>query len=181
MKRFWLQTLLLLLLAAFQFSFINMAFGSAWLAPNILISVSIIWMLREDFRSVIGRIIALGLLYDLISGTSVGMTAILLLWFAYVTSFLSKRFLVEHSGSGFVLAGVLASLFSVASIIMERLLSPVSRTASNIVSSDWVSIFLPYVPAVFLVNFCSFLILAFFLSRFSPQPFSDRLDPLFRG
>ena len=181
MKRFWLQTLSLLLLATFQFSFVNMAFSPAWVAPNILVAISIIWILRKDFRSVIGRIIILGLLFDLVSGGSLGVTSVLLLWFTYITSFLSKRFLVEHSGSGFILAGLLVGVFSIISILLERLFSYTSQGGQSMITVDWFGTFLPYMPAIFVINLCSFLLLVFLFARFTTQPFSDRLDPLFRG
>jgi len=181
MQRALFQTIGLILLVVFQCSFINMAVDMAWLAPNILIVVTVIWVLRQDFRSVLGRIIILGLLFDAVAGGSFGATSLLLVWCAYATSFLSKRFLVEHSGSGLFLAGILVGLYSAVALVIEGLLiHPLTIHPAFSVTS-WLVALIPYLPASIFINFCSFFIGVFLITRFTRHSFAEQLDPLFRG
>ncbi|MEI8104047.1 MAG: rod shape-determining protein MreD [Candidatus Moraniibacteriota bacterium] len=119
MKQFFFSFLSFLCLAVFQFSFMNTLFVSSWFRPNFLVIVTLFSMLRHDFKTTAWWAIALGLMYDLISGGILGMTALFLLWCAYITSFLSQRFLVEHTGGGIVVAGGLAGIFSCLAVFFD--------------------------------------------------------------
>lgn len=119
MKQFFFLFISFLFLAVFQFSFMNTLFVSSWFRPNFLVIVTLLSMLRRDFKATAWWAICLGLMYDIISGGILGMTALFLLWCAYIMSFLSRRFLVEHTGGGIVVAGALAGIFSCLAVFSD--------------------------------------------------------------
>ena len=119
MKKIFFSFIGFLFLVVFQFSFVNTLFVSSWFRPNFLVIVTLLSMLRRDFKTTGWWVVCLGLMYDLISGGIFGMTALFLLWCAYITSFLSRRFLVEHTGGGIVTAGALAGIFSCLGVFFD--------------------------------------------------------------
>lgn len=175
MKRFWFHFSVFFLLAIFQFSLVNVAAAYRMFTPNILLATVIAWMLRKEFSWVWWRAIALGLAYDLVSGGPIGLSALLLLWFAYATSFLSRRLLVEQrSGSGLVTAAGLTAVFSVAYAVLDRTLSLFER--AGFFHAGWTNwgVFFWQSPVLALMNFIVFFALVGVIRRFDRYVFSDR-------
>jgi rod shape-determining protein MreD len=135
MQKFLFQLLGLLILSVVQFSFIDVAFPDVWIRPNILVVFVVLWMLRKGFFPTMRLAISLGLVFDIISSGSLGMTALFLLWCAYVTSFLSQRFLVEHSSLGGVVTAALAGFFSWGNVWMDAIHIIWSAPAGNTLMS----------------------------------------------
>lgn len=170
MRRFWFHISVFLVLAAFQFSFVNVAAGSRAFTPNILLITVIAWMLRKDFSWVWWRAIALGVTYDLVSVGPFGISALLLLWFAYATSFLSRRLLVEQrSGSGFLTAALLTGAFSVAYAALEYALV---FSGDVFFASGWSEAFTNGAMLA-IINFATFFVFARLIRRFDRFLFSD--------
>jgi rod shape-determining protein MreD len=164
-----------------QFSLVNIVFGAnGFIIPNILLAVTMLWVMRHGFTETWWRAMILGCVSDFISAGSVGITSLLLVWFAYGTSFLSRRFLVEHSGEGVLTATILMGLFSITYTWFEgwfltwKYLSFGALSWSN----PWLVAWFWSLSMAILINGGTFLILLFTLKRFSRQFFSDAGAPL---
>lgn len=99
MKIFFLRTLLLLALVFLQFSFFDILFP--WFrAPLFLLCVIAAYTLVRGFPSVLFMTIPLTLLFDATGAGAVTWFSLYAIVFAYGTSFLSRRLLIEHRGLG---------------------------------------------------------------------------------
>lgn len=109
---FFMRFLFLLFIVIFQVSFLNTVFSDSFL--NALLATAIAWTLTRGFVVSWPWIVSLGLVFDMISMEVVGISALVLVIFSYGISFVSRRFLVEHKGSGMAIAGVFMAVASVA-------------------------------------------------------------------
>ncbi len=107
MKIFFLRIFLLLLLVFLQFSFFNILFP--WFrAPLFLLGVVVIFSLVRGFPSTLFMTVPLTLLFDALTVGEISWLTPYAVFFAYVTSFLLRRLLLEHRGVGLVLYALLA-------------------------------------------------------------------------
>lgn len=128
MKDVFFRIAFLLLLVFLQLSFFNILFP--WFrAPLFLLGVVISFVLIRNFPSALFMTLPLTLLFDTVSLGRVSWFSLYAVFFAYVTSFLLRRLLLEHKGVGLVLYGLVAfgaallyqSLFS---LVVYRFIAP---------------------------------------------------------
>lgn len=110
MKKFLLRLSLVLLIIFLQLSFLNLALRSDYVA-NLSILLVIAWVVTSGFEKTFKWIILLGLLNDIFFADKIGPNILFFTFFAYLVSFVSKRFIIERRFSGFLLV----ALFIVAS------------------------------------------------------------------
>lgn len=99
MRVFFFQVIFLLLLVFLQFSFFGIVFP--WFrAPLFLVGVVVAFTLVRGFPSTLFMVVPLVLLFDAATLGAVSWFSVYAVFFAYVTSFLSRRLLIEHRGFG---------------------------------------------------------------------------------
>ena len=107
MKIFFFRLTFLLLLVFLQFSFFNILFP--WFrAPLFLLGAVVIFSLVRGFPGVLFMTIPLTILFDAITVGTLSWFTPYAVFFAYVTSFLLRRLLLEHQGLGLGLYALLA-------------------------------------------------------------------------
>lgn len=105
MKIFFLRLLVLLLLVFLQISFFDILFP--WFrAPLFLLGAIVAFTLVRGFPDALFMTLPLSLLFDTASAGAVTWFSIYATIFAYGTSFLSRRLLIEHRGLGLGLYGL---------------------------------------------------------------------------
>ncbi|MFZ3031849.1 MAG: hypothetical protein WA082_02330 [Candidatus Moraniibacteriota bacterium] len=113
MKIFLFRAAFLLLLVFLQLSFFNIFFP--WFrAPLFLLGGIAAFALVRPFPGVLFMTVPMTLLFDGVSSGAVTWFSFYAVFFAYVTSFLLRRLLLEHRGFGFWLYAVVvfgAALF----------------------------------------------------------------------
>lgn len=109
MKLFILRFLFICLLVFFEFSFFDILFPQISV-PLLLIASIVAWALIVDFPRVLYMLVPLAMFFDIIATGTLGTLSLYVVPLAYATSFLSRRLLIEHRGTGMVLY----SLFSAA-------------------------------------------------------------------
>lgn len=99
MRSFFFQVIFLLLLVFLQFSFFGIVFP--WFrAPLFLVGAVVAFTLVRGFPGTLFMVVPLVLLFDAITLGAVSWFSLYAVFFAYVTSFLSRRLLIEHRGLG---------------------------------------------------------------------------------
>lgn len=107
MKIFFLRLLVLLFLVFLQISFFDILFP--WFrAPLFLLGVIVAFTLVRGFPGALFMTLPLSLLFDAASLGAVTWFSLYATVFAYGTSFLSRRLLIEHRGLGLGLYGLVA-------------------------------------------------------------------------
>lgn len=107
MKILFFRILFLLLLVFLQLSFFNILFP--WFhAPLFLLGVVASYALVKNFPEALFMTVPLTLLYDAASIGAVSWFSLYAVFFAYVTSFLLRRLLLEHTGIGLALYALVA-------------------------------------------------------------------------
>lgn len=102
MKVLFYRILFLGSLVLLQLSFFDIIFP--WFrAPLFLLDAVVIFALLRGFPRVLFLSVPLSLLFDAASGGAVSWFSLYAVAFAYGTSFLSRRLLIEHRGLGLLL------------------------------------------------------------------------------
>lgn len=128
MKIFFSRIAFLLLLVFLQISFFNILFP--WFrAPLFLLGAVVAFALVRSFPAALFMTVPLTLFFDAISIGTVSWFSLYAAFFAYVTSFLLRRLLLEHHGTGLVLYALVAfggALFyqGLFSLVVYRLAAP---------------------------------------------------------
>lgn len=128
MKILFFRISFLVLLVFLQISFFNILFP--WFrAPLFLLGVVVAFALVRSFPAALFMTVPLTLLFDVISLGALSWFSLYAVFFAYVTSFLLRRLLLEHHGTGLVLYALVAfggALFYQAlfSLVVYRLVAP---------------------------------------------------------
>lgn len=120
MNIFFLRFLFILTLVFFECSFFDILFP-ATLAPFLLITSIVVWVLLSGFPQALFMIIPLAVLFDIVT---TGMPNTLTLYavpLAYTTSFLSRRLLVEHRGAGMFLYALFAAIGALGYTLFDAL------------------------------------------------------------
>lgn len=112
MVSFCIQFLFLLFLVIFQVSFLNVVFSDVSL--NAVLATAIAWTLTRGFFSAWPWVICLGVMFDMVSMDIIGLSSLVLILFSYGITFVSRRFLMEHKGSGMALSAVFMGIASVS-------------------------------------------------------------------
>ncbi|OGI19605.1 MAG: hypothetical protein A3J06_01115 [Candidatus Moranbacteria bacterium RIFCSPLOWO2_02_FULL_48_19] len=120
MKIFFLRLLFILSLVFFEFSFFDVLFPRM-AAPVILIVSIVVWTLLVGFPRVLYMVIPLSAFFDIASSGSLGSLTLYAVLLSYATSFLSRRLLAEHHGTGMVLYALFASLGSFGYVVFNLL------------------------------------------------------------
>ncbi len=181
MKQFLLSAIGFFLIALAQFSFINVLFPNIWIRPDVLVLLTLLWLLRREFAAAARFALLLGLAFDIVSSHTLGLTSLFLLWCVYSTSFLSRRFLVEHSEVGTITTGLLAGFFSWGMVWIDAVRTtwgaPHGMSLSTWFSGQRISDLL----AGLLLNALLFILMLLFQRRFwrhslvaVPTPISTR-------
>ncbi len=76
--------------------------------PNIILVVIVIWSTKKDFKKNWVWAIVAGFIFDILSLSVVGLNVFLFFLVAYLTNYLSKRFLTTNEKTDFFLIMVLA-------------------------------------------------------------------------
>lgn len=111
---------------AFQISFLNIVFEN--IVPQAVVALVIAWTFIRGFSEALPWVISVGILLDAISMSVIGTSSLAFVLIAYSASFLSKRFLVEHQGFGFLMIGLLTAA---ASFLYQFLLILLLNAAST--------------------------------------------------
>src|SRR3990167_8048401 len=120
MKIFFLRLLFILSLVSFEFSFFDVLFPKI-AVPVILIVSIVAWTLLVGFPSVLYMVIPLSAFFDIASSGNLGLLTLYAVPLSYTTSFLSRRLLAEHLGTGMILYALFASLGSFGYVVFNLL------------------------------------------------------------
>lgn len=102
MKIFFLRLSFILVIVFLQSSFLNIVFPLTT-TPLLLIASIVAWVLLAGFPHALFAIIPLAILFDIVATGTPGTLTLYAIPLAYITSFLSRRLLVEHQGIGMLL------------------------------------------------------------------------------
>lgn len=120
MKIFFLRMLFILSLVFFEFSFFSVLFPN-FSVPVILVVSIVVWTLLVGFPRVLSMVIPLSAFFDIASSGNLGSMTLYVVPLSYATSFLSRRLLAEHHGTGMVLYAFFASLGSFGYVVFKLL------------------------------------------------------------
>ncbi len=117
MKNIFLRILFLFLIIFFQLSFLNILFPKL-VVPLLPLTAVVAWTLVSGFPKNLRMTVPLILFYDILTSTGVSSLSLYAVVLAYLTSFLSRRILVERQGFGLLLYGI----FSAGGVLGYQLL-----------------------------------------------------------
>lgn len=130
--------LVVFLIAIAELSF-RAVFLPEALAPVLLISLTVIWSLSRGFQAAFPLAVALGFVFDLLSGERLGSTVVYLALSAFATGFLSKRFQLQHETAAWFSGATLAFLGSIAYPFFTSLMLRESFAASTHLEALWAT------------------------------------------
>ena len=113
MKIAFYYGILFLFLLVLQFSFLNILFSFISI-PLVLLIAGVIWTLRLGFHQALWLLIPLLFFHDLLGPGKLEIFSVLVIFFVYVVSFLSRRVLLESV----FLSTMVYSFFIYLSIIL---------------------------------------------------------------
>jgi hypothetical protein len=102
MKIFFLRLFFILAIVFIEFSFFGVISPQAF-TPFVLIASVVAWVLVSGFPAALFMTVPLAAFFDIVSSGMPGSLTLYSVPLAYATSFLSRRILVEHRGTGMVL------------------------------------------------------------------------------
>ncbi|MDX9913280.1 MAG: hypothetical protein RBS77_01740 [Candidatus Moranbacteria bacterium] len=102
MKNFLLRISIIFLIIFFQLNFLNLIFLENRLV-NLSILAVISWVIASGFEKIWIWIVLLGFLNDIFLAQKIGPNILFFISFAYLISFVSRRFIIERRFSGFLL------------------------------------------------------------------------------
>lgn len=102
MKKKLIYIFILLLSMLVQVSFLPVIFEKNVVGDNVLMLI-LAWSILDGFGPFLAWSIFAGILYDLVSFSTIGTHALIFLLVVYFVSFFSRRFSVEVRGSGVIL------------------------------------------------------------------------------
>ena len=156
MKIFFLRLLFILSLVFFEFSFFDVLFPRM-AVPVILIVSIVVWTLLVGFPRVLSMVIPLAAFFDIASSGSLGSLTLYTVPLSYATSFLSRRLLVEHHGTGMALYALFAAFGSFGYVVFHLLFGQESSFFWH--ADAFVEVFLVIAtPKLFLPIFLSALL-----------------------
>jgi rod shape-determining protein MreD len=105
MNKFIIRFLIVFFIIFLQLSFLNLTLSENYVA-NLSVLLIIAWVIVSGFEKTYKWIIFLGFLNDIFFANKLGPNVLFFILFAYVVSFVSKRFIIEKRFSGFLLVVV---------------------------------------------------------------------------
>lgn len=104
--------------------------------PDLVLMLVLAWTIRDGFEKFISWMILAGVLNDLLDYSSVGTHVIIFVFSSYMVSFLSRFFVVQIRGIGFLFLAVFVflSMFFARSLIF---LLPVLNENGNSFAQIW--------------------------------------------
>jgi rod shape-determining protein MreD len=114
MKKKSIYVAVLLLSVIVQTSAVPVFISHAMIVDNVLMLV-IAWSLIDGFAAFLGWTIVAGILYDVVSYTTVGTHVLVFLAVTYMVSFFSRRFSMDMKGAGLALILLFVALISFVS------------------------------------------------------------------
>jgi hypothetical protein len=162
MKAFLIRIILVVLLALFGVSVLDVAYPAVpVLFPILLFSVAVSLSLTRGFMRALPAVIAIGFVCDIASLGRLGLLAAFCAGLAYTVSFLSRRFAVEHGLMMHLFAGVIVGAGSLGFLIATPWFDGNPITGRTLGSVSWMT-----VPATFGAGIVLFPIASIVLRRF---------------
>lgn len=150
-KLFWWKIGFLGLVIFIQFSFLNTLFPKS-AVPGFLFSVLAALALVRGFRTSALEWLALLVFYDILrAGASTGYILVGIV-LAYLVSFVSRRFVFEHSGIGLFLIGLLVASVSVIGVLFVLMIQAVGIPGWSSFLVDFGIMVLTFSPIFLLVQ-----------------------------
>lgn len=118
MKIFFLRLFFILAVVFIEFSFFDVMFPQVF-TPFVLIASVVVWVLVSGFPSALFMIVPLTVFFDIISSGMPGSLTLYSVLLAYATSFLSRRILVEHRGTGIVLYALYSGFGAIGYVFFD--------------------------------------------------------------
>lgn len=169
MKILFYRIAFLFLLVFLQISFFNILFP--WFrAPLFLLGAVVAFALVRSFPAALFMTVPLTLFFDAASIGAISWFSLYAVFFAYLTSFLLRRLLLEHHGLGLVLYALVA--FG-AALVYQVLFSLV---VYRLVAPDTAAIFRSAPSAEVLVFSLVIFLPVFLLTYVSVRRFEHYLD-----
>lgn len=168
MFQFFFRCLVVIVTIIIQVSFLPALFSQETV-PLLILAVAIAWTVAAGFEDSWLWVIVLGILYDLASFHPIGMSSVLLILGAYGISFISRRFFLEHEGTGVLLSAAImfgySFLVEILYLLMERGMAELLEKIILSASFWWSGFFVAIVSTVlFLPIFVGLRSLERFLS-----------------
>lgn len=155
------RCVIIFLAIIFQTVFIP-ALGSGNSMPNIVLALVMAWTMIAGFEQTWPWVVSAGLAYDLFSFSRLGSHSAMFIIAAYLVSFLSRRFFVEHRGWGALVSGACVALATVGYRALWLALEWLSaQPALSRVAQDAGALGMEI-----SVNLALFFLLVVFLGRF---------------
>ncbi|MFC1644661.1 hypothetical protein ACFL08_01385 [Patescibacteria group bacterium] len=117
---YFLKLFAVVVLVLFQYSFLNHAFAG-YNVPSIILTAVVVYVVNNDFNKSWPWVIFIGVLADIFSFSVIGKNVIIFIIAAYLTSFLSRGFLLSQNekrvGVVFFLLFVITVFYNFSNII----------------------------------------------------------------
>lgn len=159
MKAFLIRIILVVLLALFGVSVLDVAYPAVpVLFPILLFSVAVSLSLTRGFMRALPAVIAIGLVSDIASLGRLGLLAAFCAGLAYTVSFLSRRFAVEHGLMMHLFAGVIVGAGSLGFLTVAPWFdgNPIfGRTLGNV---SWVTVSVTFGAGILLFPIVSIIL-----------------------
>lgn len=107
MKVFFLRLLVIVVILFLQLSFLDILIPQVS-APILIFIAAIAWTLISGFPEVFSWTIPLVILFEAVSSGTIGSVSLYAVPLMYCTSFLSRRLLIQHRGTGIFLYALFA-------------------------------------------------------------------------
>ena len=120
MFSFLIQCGYILFVVILQISLLNAGFVNV--SVNAILAAVVSLTVIRGFVTALPLVVMLGLVFDMITFDTIGISALVLLLCAYGISFVSRRFFMEHQTSGIGLALFFTMVVSVAYFPLEAVM-----------------------------------------------------------
>ncbi len=114
MKKTIVYLLIIFLAIIFQISLVPLFFVSSW-PVDIVLMLILAWTLIDGFDDFLKWTIFIGIIYDLMTFSTVGLHVIVFVILSYIVSFFSKVFSVEIKNTGIFLVALLVAVAVIGS------------------------------------------------------------------
>lgn len=151
LKLFWWRVSFLGLVILIQFSFVNVLFPQS-AVPGMLLSVVASLVLVRGFRTSVVEWGLLLVFYDVLRAGEVTAIVLVGITLAYLVSFVSRRFIFEHTGMGLFLLGLLVASVSVLGMSLLSIMGATMLAGWFYQLVDFGMILLVFSPIFLLVQ-----------------------------
>lgn len=149
-KIFWWRLSFLLLFCTLQFSVATLLFPQS-AVPGFLLNVAMVLVLVRGFRASAWEWLFLFFVFDILRMGTITLFTPAGIFFCYLTSFISRRFLFEHRGTSLFLLSLLSGAGAVSYSLFLSFFEKRELLLLGIIS-DFVLACLTFVPLFLLVQ-----------------------------